>query len=47
MAVIIDSERGKKIAEILYNIIPSRDDYMPEDALPNGVVKGSLEHVLS
>jgi hypothetical protein len=50
MAIIIDSERGKKVAELLYNAFSSdgihgRTD-MPEDITPNNVVRGSLDHIL-
>lgn len=49
MSIIIDSERGKKVAELLYtsfstNGIHGRTD-MPEDITPNGVERGSLEHL--
>jgi len=48
MSVVIDSERGKKVAEFLYNSfstvgIHGKTD-MPEDITPSGVVRGSLEH---
>jgi len=50
MSIIIDGERGKKVAELLYtsfstNGIHGRTD-MPEDIMPNGVVRGSLDHIL-
>lgn len=46
----IDSSRGRKLAELLYNSftttgILDRTD-MPEDLLPAGVRPGSLEHLL-
>ena len=49
MSIVIDNERGKKVAELLYNSfstvgIHGRID-MPEDITPNGVVKGSLDHI--
>jgi len=49
MSIIIDGERGKKVAELLYtsfstNGIHGRTD-MPEDITPNGVVRGSLDHI--
>jgi len=49
MSIIIDSERGKKIAKLLYTSfsttgIHGRTD-MPEDIMPNGVARGSLEHI--
>lgn len=38
------------IAEILYNVFIARGIFgrndMPEDVIPNGVMKGSLEHLL-
>jgi len=50
MGLVIDSERGKKVAELLYNLfstvgIHGRND-MPEDIMPKSVVRGSLEHIL-
>lgn len=50
MQVVINSEQGKKVAELLYNSfstdgILGRTD-MPEDILPDGVKRGSLEHTL-
>ncbi len=50
MRLIIDSERGKKVAESLYNLfstvgIHGRND-MPEDIMPKGVIKGSFEHIM-
>lgn len=49
MSIAIDSERGKKVAELLYNSfstvgIHGRTD-MPEDITPSHVARGSLEHV--
>lgn len=49
MSVVIDNQRGKKVAELLYNFfsttgIHGRTD-MPEDIIPNNVVRGSLDHV--
>jgi len=49
MSIMIDEQQGKKIAELLYtffstNGIHGRTD-MPEDITPNGVVKGSLDHI--
>lgn len=42
-------ERNKKLAELLFNVfstvgIHGKND-MPEDTLPSGVIKGSLEHL--
>ena len=50
MPTIIDSQRGKAVAELLYNAfsttgILGRKD-MPEDVLPDGVKRGSLEHLM-
>lgn len=50
MGLLIDSERGKKVAEHLYNLfstigIHGRND-MPEDIMPKGVVRGSIEHLM-
>ena len=50
MPLVIDRERGKKIAELLYSAfsttgIHGRTD-MPEDITPNGVVRGSTDHLL-
>lgn len=49
MPIEIDNERGKKVAELLYNSfsttgIHGRTD-MPEDITPNSVVRGSLDHI--
>jgi len=50
MSLEINSVKGKRIAEHLYNTyftggIFERTE-MPEDALPRGIERGSLEHVL-
>jgi len=50
MSVIIDSERGRKAADLLFNAfsttgIHGRTD-MPEDVLPAAATRGSLEHIL-
>jgi len=50
MAVIINSDRGRKAAELLFSAftttgIHGRTD-MPEDILPPNVDRGSLEHIL-
>jgi hypothetical protein len=46
----IDSERGKKAAEILFNAFSGNGIFgrteMPEDILPEGVEWGSLKHLL-
>ena len=49
MPIVIDNERGKKVAELLYNSfstmgIHGRTD-MPEDITPNSVVRDSLDHI--
>ncbi len=50
MGLVINCERGRKLAKILYNLFSTvgifgRKD-MPEDIMPKGVVKGSLEHLI-
>lgn len=50
LSIVIDTERGKKVAELLYNSfsttgIHGRTD-MPEDITPNNVARGSLDHIL-
>jgi len=50
MTLVIDNERGKKTAELLYNLfsttgINGRTD-MPEDKLPRGMSEGSLDHIM-
>ncbi len=48
--IIIDKERGKKLAEILYNTFNDigihGQNIMPEDIEPTEVVRGSLEHLM-
>ena len=50
MSIFIDAERGKQVAEILYNsfftvgIFGKKET--PEDIIPKGMMKGSLEHIL-
>ncbi|CAD6494443.1 MAG: hypothetical protein EMLJLAPB_00791 [Candidatus Argoarchaeum ethanivorans] len=49
MSIVIDNERGKKVAKLLYDSfstlgIHGKTD-MPEDITPNNVVKGSLDHI--
>jgi len=50
MSIVMDSERGKKVAELLYNSFSTVGIHgrtnMPEDITPNGVVRDSLEHIL-
>lgn len=50
MNLTIDIEKGERVANLLYNAfstmgIHGRTD-MPEDVLPEGMARGSLEHVL-
>lgn len=50
MTLLIDADRGGKVAKLLHGafnsigILGHRE--MPEDSLPDGIVKGSLEHIL-
>jgi len=50
--VIIDNQRGRKVAEILYNsfhttgIFRKSKKGMPENMIPKGIEKGSVEHIL-
>ncbi len=50
MSINIDFERGKQVAELLYNSFTSQGIFemidMPEDIIPTGMIKGSLEHIL-
>ena len=50
MSIVIDTERGKKVAKLLYNSFLTMGihgrTYIPEDRTPNGVINGSLEHIL-
>jgi hypothetical protein len=50
MSILIDNERGTRVAELLYNSFTSNGIYgstdMPENNMPNNVLKGSLEHIL-
>ena len=50
MSVYQDINRGKKVAELLYRCFATTGIHghteMPEDLLPTGVIRGSLEHVL-
>ncbi len=49
MELIIDIERGRKVAELLYSRFTEVGIHgqkgMPEDTLPAGMVKGSIEHI--
>jgi len=50
MGLLIDKGRGKEVAELLYNLfsttgIQGRNE-MPEDIMPKGVIRGSLEHIM-
>jgi hypothetical protein len=50
MPVLIDIDKGKKAAELLYNCFSGQGIFghneMPEDLLPSNVVPGSLEHIM-
>lgn len=50
MAIQTDPEKGRRVAEILYNSFSTRGilgkTEMPEDPTPHGVERGSLEHIL-
>ena len=50
MSIVIDNERGKKVAELLYNSFSTagihRRTDMPEDIAPNSIVRNSLDHIL-
>ena len=50
--VIIDNQQGRKVAEILYNsfnttgIFGKSKKDLPENIIPKGIEKGSVEHIL-
>jgi len=50
--VIIDNQQGRKVAEILYSsfnttgIFGKSEKDMPENMIPKGIKKGSVEHIL-
>jgi len=48
--LIIDADRGKQLARLLYDSFSTMgilgNTEMPEDILPTGIEKGSLEHLL-
>lgn len=50
MTVTIDSDRGKKLAKLLHNSFATTGilghTEMPEDVLPSGAERGSLDHLL-
>jgi len=50
VSIIIDTERGKNVAELLYDSFSTvgihGKKWMPEDLIPRGVREGSLDHVL-
>ena len=50
MPLTIDADRGRKVGKLLYAAFTSTGVMghreMPEDLLPDGMVKGSLEHIL-
>jgi hypothetical protein len=49
MPIVIDNERGKKVAELLYNFFSTKGIHgrtdMPEDITPNSVERNSLDHI--
>ena len=49
MSIVIDNERGKKLAELLYNSFTTKGIHgrtdMPEDITPHSVIRGSLDHI--
>lgn len=49
MSIVIDNERGKKVAELLYNSFTTKGIHgrtdMPEDITPNSVIRGSLDYI--
>lgn len=50
MALLIDNERGKEVAGLLYKLFSTVGIHgrknMPEDILPEGIIKGSLPHIM-
>jgi hypothetical protein len=50
MSLVLDIERGKEVAENLYYCFNNEgilgQNEMPEDIIPDGIERGSLEHVL-
>lgn len=50
MSILIDSTKGRAVADLLYRLFSSTgirgSTEMPEDIIPAGVDKGSLEHLL-
>lgn len=50
MPIVIDKERGKKVAELLHNSFTTKGIHgrtdMPEDTTPDNVKIGSIEHIL-
>ncbi len=50
MSIFIDVDRGKQAAELLYNSFSTVGIFgkteTPEDIIPKGMMKGSLEHIL-
>jgi len=50
MTVTIDIERGRKVAHLLFQPFSTTGIHgkteMPEDITPNGIVRGSLEHII-
>jgi hypothetical protein len=50
MQLVIDHKRGKELALLLYELFATKGIFgktvMPEDLVPEGVMKGSIEHIL-
>lgn len=50
MSLSIDIKRGEKVAKLLYGSFSTTGIFgnkeMPEDILPKGVKKGSLDHIM-
>src|SRR5208283_501104 len=50
MQLVIDHKRGKELALLLYDLFSTKGIFgktiMPEDLTPEGVLKGSIEHIL-
>jgi hypothetical protein len=50
MTIVKDTDRGKKVAELLYNAFSTTGIHgrteMPEDLVPRGIERGSLDHLL-
>jgi len=50
MSIVIDNKKGTKVGQLLYHSFATVGIHghkdMPEDVIPTGVKRGSLEHVL-